>query len=434
MITNVNTTRNKGTGGHVWWFHAEIMDNLSAFKTNIYQQNAALPTYANFSGFLSTCVSPTNIVIEAENAQGIANWAASSSQGGYVGTQYYHDGNTGKGTKTLRFTPAIARSGTYEVFAIHTAFSNRATNVPFKVAHRGGLTTKTINQQGNHGKWVSLGTYDFEAGGNYYVELSNSGTSGYVVADAIRFTFKTCKTFSCTAPAATEKIVDNTAAAFSGAWTSGANAGYYGSNYMHDNNTDKGTKTATFTPNLDQSGAYEVFIWYVSAANRATNAKVEITQSNGSAVTTYVNQQLNGSAWVSLGTYNLGTDTKAVLQNEGTNGFVMADAFRWVYRGCATASARTETLEEANELPHEWAVYPNPFEQYIQIHWNVATTGKVSLAVSDVLGRKMIEQSYESNDVSNTISIDTHRWLSGIYVVSLQDENGILATKKIVKK
>ncbi|MFP2959561.1 hypothetical protein ACLEPN_17395 [Myxococcus sp. 1LA] len=54
------------------------------------------------------------------------------------------------------------------------------------VTHAGGNSTVTVNQQTNGSRWVTLGTYNFNAGWNK-VQLSRWATEGYVVmADAIR--------------------------------------------------------------------------------------------------------------------------------------------------------------------------------------------------------------------------------------------------------
>jgi hypothetical protein len=113
-------------------------------------------------------------------------WTTSTATGGYYGSNYLHDGNTGKGSKTVRYTPNLA-GGTYKVYAKWSAYSNRATNVPFTIVHSGGSTTVTKNQQLNGGEWVLLGTYTFAAGSSGYVRIGTIGTNGYVVADAIWF-------------------------------------------------------------------------------------------------------------------------------------------------------------------------------------------------------------------------------------------------------
>lgn len=132
------------------------------------------------------------IIIDNTDTTGVTvtgAWTASSASSGYYGSDYIHDGSTGQGTKSVRYTPTIPTTGNYEVFARWTTNANRATNAHYDVIHAGGTTTKLMNQQtaANNGVWVSLGTYQFTAGTTGSVLLTNEAATGYVIADAIRF-------------------------------------------------------------------------------------------------------------------------------------------------------------------------------------------------------------------------------------------------------
>src|SRR5690606_20851498 len=94
---------------------------------------------------------------------------------------------TGRGTKSVRFAPNLSEAGTYEVFARWVTHANRATNARHDIIHKGGTTSVTRNQQQNNGVWVSLGTYEFDAGTAGAVVVRNDGANGYVIADAVRF-------------------------------------------------------------------------------------------------------------------------------------------------------------------------------------------------------------------------------------------------------
>lgn len=115
------------------------------------------------------------------------SWAASSYTPGYLGTNYLHDGNLAKGGTAIRYTPTLPLTGTYTVYARWTAELNRATNVPIDVVSTSGTSTVTVNMQANGGTWVALGTYNFTAGTAGNVRIHNTGTNGYVIADAVRF-------------------------------------------------------------------------------------------------------------------------------------------------------------------------------------------------------------------------------------------------------
>ena len=135
------------------------------------------------------------IVVEAEGAGGLTSggWTAGSNAG-YHGTGYWHDGDTRNGTRTATFTPVLPASGDYRVSLWWVQHTNRADNVPVTLTHSSGSATVTVNQRldpdnnTTPGGWLVLGTWNFAAGGNApRVLLSNTGTNGFVIADAVRF-------------------------------------------------------------------------------------------------------------------------------------------------------------------------------------------------------------------------------------------------------
>ncbi len=127
--------------------------------------------------------------------------------------------------------------------------------------------------------------------------------------------------------------IDNTDATrvtLTGTWsTSATNAGYYGTNYLHDGNTGGG-KSVRYTPDL-AAGDYEVFVRWTANINRADNVPVDVVHAGGTSSFT-VNQELNNGTWVSLGTFtfNPGTGGSVLISNTGANGYVVADAVRFV--------------------------------------------------------------------------------------------------------
>ena len=114
-------------------------------------------------------------------------WTSSTSVAGFYGTNYEHDGNAGKGTKTFTFTPNLATSGSYRVYLRWTTGPTRATNVPVDVYYAGGTDLLQVNQQSKNNTWVLLGVYPFNAGTGQKIVISNTGTNGYVIADAVMF-------------------------------------------------------------------------------------------------------------------------------------------------------------------------------------------------------------------------------------------------------
>ncbi len=107
--------------------------------------------------------------------------------------------------------------------------------------------------------------------------------------------------------------------------------GYQGLAYKQDGNTGKGTKSVTFAPDIPIVGTYEVYLWWTEHIGRATNVPVDIHYTGGTETVT-VNQQTSGSQWNLLGTFEFeaGSDGNVVIRTTGTNGFVVADAVRFV--------------------------------------------------------------------------------------------------------
>ncbi len=138
-------------------------------------------------------------------------------------------------------------------------------------------------------------------------------------------------------------IVDNADpnVVITGAWAEGANAGYWGINYLHDQNSGKGTKSVKFPSTLPTNGTYEVDAWWVPASNRATNAPYDIVHAAGTT-RVLVNQVNNNNGWFKLLTtnFNAGTGSSVTLRNDNTlidstHGYVVADAVRWLPVGTA---------------------------------------------------------------------------------------------------
>ena len=135
------------------------------------------------------------------------------------------------------------------------------------IALHGDTLTTSIDQRTGGGQWHAVGNLHFHAGNAGCVSIGNSGTDGYVIADAVRF-----------AQGATEIVVDNSDGNHVetvGSWASSSSTThFYGSDYLHDGNTGKGEKSITFRPALPSSGEYEVSIRWTSATNRASNVPV----------------------------------------------------------------------------------------------------------------------------------------------------------------
>jgi cytochrome c553 len=130
------------------------------------------------------------IVVDNLEAEVIGGWAVSMGSTNYVNKNYLQDGNAGKGEKKVRFRPNIEKAGTYEIRLSYTPRFDRATNVPVRIFAGTNITTKILNQREMpkfDKAFTYLGLFDLPAGTNNVVEVSNEGTKGFVVADAVQF-------------------------------------------------------------------------------------------------------------------------------------------------------------------------------------------------------------------------------------------------------
>jgi len=149
------------------------------------------PGAAKVSG--EAVIAPTDlpgVIADSAQARLVGEWKHSQFSKHFIGDGYWHDLNTGKGDKTLTFVPEITRAGRYEVRFAYIHAPNRATNVPVTIFHVDGDTTVLVNEQEApvlDGRFVSLGTFRFEANGFGYALVANEGTRGFVTADAVQF-------------------------------------------------------------------------------------------------------------------------------------------------------------------------------------------------------------------------------------------------------
>ncbi len=126
-------------------------------------------------------------IIDSENAAQVnftGDWTSSSSTPGYAGVNYFHDGNAGKGSKSVTFAFNMDQAGQYDIYVRWTAHDNRASNVPIIINHDGGQAVFSVNQRSNGAKWNLLGRYSFSEGSGSLL-ISNKNTDGYVIVDAI---------------------------------------------------------------------------------------------------------------------------------------------------------------------------------------------------------------------------------------------------------
>ena len=117
---------------------------------------------------------------------GSANWNTSSYSTQRYGTNYRY-ATPQAVSDAAWFKVSIPAVASYEVYVWYPASSGYNSSTPFIVATSSGNQTVRVNQQTGGGAWVSLGTFNLNAGDYNVVGVSRwTSTAGYVIADAVR--------------------------------------------------------------------------------------------------------------------------------------------------------------------------------------------------------------------------------------------------------
>ena len=160
---------------------AALRTKLAAAKTKAGPQIA--------TGVLAVKDVP-GIVVDDAQAKKVGDWMHSTSNKPYIGDGYVHDKDEKKGEKTLTFQPESVPAGKYEVRFAYSPGTNRADKVPVHVFSADGEKTVFVDMKKAppiDGRYISLGEYRFEKGGQAYVIVSNEDTKGHVCPDAVVF-------------------------------------------------------------------------------------------------------------------------------------------------------------------------------------------------------------------------------------------------------
>lgn len=114
-------------------------------------------------------------------------WTLSNSNDGFYNMNYYAIASAASvGLASTIWRPHQPLSGDYEISVSWATASNRATNATYLIHHQYAISTVTINQRINGGKWNILGTYSFNLNTDAKIILTNQA-NGFVISDAVRF-------------------------------------------------------------------------------------------------------------------------------------------------------------------------------------------------------------------------------------------------------
>jgi hypothetical protein len=123
------------------------------------------------------------------------------------------------------------------------------------------------------------------------------------------------------------------------------------------------------------------------------------------------------------------------IVNVGNDGKIYLSDF---YSGVFIINAYDLTInipDEFSKMPVNnefFSVYPNPATEEFTILLNDKIgNDKTAIKITDITGKEIISKNRVENDV---ITINTDCWQSGIYFVSISQNNKILKTERIIIK
>ena len=158
-------------------------------------------------------------------------------------------------------------------------------------------------------------------------------------------------------------MIDNNLTGFSvlsGTWTTSPavspyNPGYvnwYGQDYRYKATSATVSGQVEWRPTLTAGGEYEVSVWYYSQGSASPNNAHYVVYHSAGATDVYINQQMNGSRWVSLGRFmfDAGTGGRVTLNDQAQVGkTIMADAVRFQTTAPASPEFRAAWVDVFHE-------------------------------------------------------------------------------------
>jgi len=188
-------------------------------------------------------------------------------------------------------------------------------------------------------------------------------------------------------------IVDNGDPEFTdgGTWFAGTynpSNGWWGDyQYCESGDSDD---WAMWTPDLPESGAYDVYMWWYAGSNRCDSVFVRVHGVENE--TLFVSQKGSGAEWHYLGNYEFlyGTSGYVSLSDRSAvNGsVVIADAVLWI-------NTDALAVDDSPAKPSSISIsaYPNPFNSSVTISLDVVGEGLAPARVEifDVNGREIAQ-------------------------------------------
>ncbi len=223
-----------------------------------------------------------------------------------------------------------------------------------------------------------------------------------------------------------EQIIDtgDSTAVCIGNWFPTANTGSWTSpSLLHALATE--AQYCRFPLQLPAPATYQVFAWWTSHPNRATNTPFTVQHANGTS-TVVKNQTLNGANWNLIGSFEFTGNTDEEVRVSAaatTNQFVVADAIKIVSYDPGTAVS----TEEPAFLRNGVKVYPNPTLDRFTLE--CTADGLHEIQVFNTLGACVYRAIVQGPCLH---VIDLGNQPPGLYAISVLSPSGMALEKVIL--
>jgi len=121
------------------------------------------------------------------------DWTRDDNSKGAYGPSYFTTTSAGGAVKSIRFSPAVTKATTYQVYIYFPKLTGASGKTNLVVSDGSRAKSITIREADirvegqTSGEWVSLGSFALSPDKKSYVEVTTKDADGIVVADAVLF-------------------------------------------------------------------------------------------------------------------------------------------------------------------------------------------------------------------------------------------------------
>lgn len=89
---------------------------------------------------------------------------------------------------------------------------------------------------------------------------------------------------------------------------------------------------------------------------------------------------------------------------------------------------------ELNNFSGSYRLVPNPANDFVDIHTNLAKDGKVDIRVIDISGKVILERSENIGSGRQNITLNTKQFSAGVYIIEMKSGNKTTSKKLLISK